>query len=319
MLTEVQVKRYIENYLDKSATTYAASDTDPMRYWTLRPSGFPYCGLRKLLSAGQDMETPRLEQLSSDYFTSVGTTTHSVFQRFAGLAGSMLGDWKCKNKKCGFLLKFSTYKRCPKCDFDVEYKELEVKYKDTVVGHIDNLYRINVKMGNKSPHALIDYKTTMLKRVKAKKSPFPYGGNVAQIEKYVPLAEDQYGIKIDWWSLIYLARDAPFKFGRKVIVHALTEAEKNKHRKILDRWVKVHRHVLIAETAEDFAYVRKYKFCESEQDYSARYRDEYNECPYRNDCFDDGLMDKVINEKRKHKVYPLIQHIPEYVKKELKL
>lgn len=320
MRTEQNVKRSLEQYLDKAASTYSAKDVDPFRYWTLRPSGFPYCGLRKLLNAARDLDTPRLHQLAGSYFMSVGTTTHEVFQEFTGLAGSMLGNWKCVYKKCGYVQKFCVYSRCPKCDSDVKYEELEILYKKTVIGHVDNLYRLDLKKGSKSEHAVVDFKTTSLKKINMTKSPFPYGGNVAQIEKYVPLLEDNYGVTINWWALIYLARDAPFRSGRKVIVHHLTDEEKERHLRILNRWVKVHRRVITAESAEDFDYVRARKFCRSEEDYNDRYRDEHNECEFRSKCFDDKMLDQTIETTRtKYKVFPLVNHVPEKVRQHMGL
>lgn len=321
-----RVRRDFAHYLDKATEhVIIPSEPDLERLFYLRPSSFPYCGLRFFLDFPRRIDDPRLNQLPSAYFTQVGTATHDVFQAYTAPLGRMVGDYKCP--KCGNIERFTTFKVC-KCGGHPKYLELELKYKDTVVGHTDNLYRLSPPAGKKSLHAVIDYKTTSTRRVKediekeqkGNKRIFPYRTNVAQIETYVPLLEDQYGIKVDYWILVYLARDAPFRFGRQIVVVHLTDRIKAKIRKRLDRTVKIHRKVLKASSLDDTELIKKYKLCKDEKDYKANWTDEYNQCPHAGYCFAKKELDAKLKDTiMKNKVFPIIEQAPSKIRKGLKL
>lgn len=327
------VQKEFESYMDKVADNVILEmPVDPYRLYFLRPSSFPYCGLRFLLEFPKKMDHPRLEGLATAYFTEVGKLVHSLFQRFTAKRGKIVGDWRCMNKKCEHhrsLVRFTVYQPCPKCGAEMLYEELEYAYKNTVLGHSDTVYRFTPKAGNKSAHAIWDYKTTSKRRVdedkiaemKRNKRTFPYKSNVAQIETYIPLTEAQYGIKVSYWSLIYLARDVPFMSGRRVIVKYVNDKDKELLKKRLDRTIKVHRRVLKAKTVEDVTVIRKYKMCKSLEDYKKNWRDEYDECPFVEKCFKDKEMDGLIKDtlKNNKKVFPIIATAPEGVRKAMKL
>jgi hypothetical protein len=310
-----KVIKAFESYLNNYENEWVVEEQDPKRYFYLRPSSFPYCGFRKVLNANKDIDAPRLNTFASTYFTQVGHTTHAVFQAFGGRGGKLVGDWECKT--CGEWRKFSTDHKC-KCGEDMHYHELEIKYRGIVLGHIDGLFRLDPSKGNKSIHVMVDYKTTSTKKIalKGAKSPFPYGYNVSQIEAYVPLAEIQYEITVDYWLLIYLARDAPFKWGRAIKGKHLTIDDKDKIKKKIDRWVKTHRLVLKAETTEHFEKIETRKLCKSLEDYNSNYKEEYNSCEFCDKCF--TASDELIKKALKYKVYPLINHAPKKVRLHLK-
>jgi len=310
----------VNAYLNAYEDDFIVSDGDPGRYFYLRPSSFPYCGFEKLLSAPSQLDAPRLNTFASTYFTEVGHTTHHVFQAFGARGGKIVGDWECK--ACGKWRKFSCDNVCG-CGSHMHYHELEVRYKGTIVGHLDGLFRLEPKLGTKSPHILMDYKTTSSKKItEARNTPhksgFPYRYNVYQIEAYVPLVEAQYGISVDYWMLIYLARDAPFKWGRHISPKHLTQDDKDKILKRLNRWVKTHHAVLTASTKADFEAVESRKLCKSKIDYETNFKDDYNPCPHCDKCFTapEVLISKAL--KHPHKVYPLIEHAPKGIKKTLK-
>ena len=309
------VIKEVNKYLDNYENDFIVQEQDPGRYFYLRPSSFPYCGFQKLLKAHKDLDAPRLNEFASTYFTEIGHTTHAVFQSFGGRGGKIVGDWECK--ACGHWEKFSCDHICPKCETEMKYHELEVRYKGIVVGHIDGLFRLEPKKGKKSIHIVVDYKTTGSKKIalKGNKSPFPYQYNVSQIESYVPLAELQYGIVIEYWLLIYLARDAPFKWGRALRGKHLTIEDKAKILKRIDRWVKTHWLVLKAETRKEFEKVEQRKLCKSLEDYNTNYRGDYNVCSFCDKCF--TKPEELITKALKYKVYPIIDHAPKKIKKRL--
>lgn len=323
------ITQEFESYLDRTSNHVTlVEDADPFRLYFLRPSSFPYCGLRFLLEFPERRERPRLHGMASAYFTGVGTVTHSVFQRYTAKLGKIVGDWKCVSRKCGHRIQFDTYKPCPKCGSEMAYVELELAYKKTVLGHSDSLYRFTPKLGKASKHAVQDYKTTSKRRTdedkvaeqKGNKRIFPYASNVAQIEMYIPLIEQSFGVEVDYWSLVYLARDVPFKTGRRVIVKHVKPKQKASLYKKLDRIVKIHRRVLKAASKADTDVIVKYKLCSSAEDYKKNWHDEYDPCPFQTVCFEAKALDKkLVNTFNTHKVFPIIQQAPEKVQKAMGL
>ena len=309
-----KVIKSFTDYLDKYEDQFVIEEGDPRRYFFLRPSSFPYCGFRKLLDAKKEIGAERVNTFSSTYFTQVGHTTHAVFQAFGALGGRMVGDWQCK--ACDKWRRFSCDNIC-ECGRQMHYHELEIKYKGIVVGHIDNLFRLDPKMGKKSPHVMVDYKTTSQKKVSLKPhlQPFPYMPNVHQIESYVPLTEAQFGISVDYWLLVYLARDAPFKWGRALRGKHLSDDDKAVILKRIDRWVKTHRLVLQAKSKEHFERVERRKLCKNKEDYEANFKEEFNPCPHAGKCFTDP--ESLIATARKTRVYPIIEHAPKKIQRQL--
>lgn len=309
-----KVIKTMNAYLDSYENDFIIAEQDPGRYFYLRPSSFPYCGFEKLLNAHKDLDAPRLNEFASTYFTEVGHTTHAVFQEFGGRAGKIVGDWECKT--CKATRKFSCDNICD-CGCAMHYHELEVRYKGLVVGHIDGLFRLDPSKGKKSVHIVIDYKTTSKKKIELKgdKSPFPYKYNIAQIESYVPLAEIQYGISIDYFLLIYLARDAPFKWGRAIRGKFLSVEDKAKTLKKIDRYVKTHWLVLRATTRKDFEKVETRKLCKSLDDYTANYKGDHSECSHCTKCFTEP--ETLITKALKYKIYPILDHAPKKIKRVL--
>lgn len=293
-------------------------DADPRRFFFLRPSGFPYCGWRRLIDAREGLEMNDTSEALRDYFFGVGHATHDVFQKHTGRTGMIVGDWKCK--KCQTWHKATVYKPCKKCGSEhMKYHELEVWFKGTLVGHVDGLMRLEPKKGKKSKHVVIDYKTSSLKRVTRKKSPFPYYSNVAQVEKYVVLLEEQYGFDIDGWSLIYLARDLPVYSGVKIVYRAMSEDSKKKNLKELSRWVKLHRLFLRADKEIQFRKLLDNKLCESKAHHDKMFPEAYEACPYSDRCFKKEGQEKLMTKVLKYKVFPVIEHASPKIREELNL
>ncbi len=309
--------KLIEDSLKDAEKQVDWSKKDPGRVYFLRPSSFPYCGLKKALAI-DELEEDRQETLASNYFTGVGTTTHSVFQKFVGLTGKLVGDYKCINTKCSkhnILNEFTTESICSTCKKSMLYEELAFKLK-SLLGHTDGILKFVVD--KKDYYVVIDFKTTSLRKIwdDRKKKVFPYKGNVSQIEVYVTTIEEKYKIDISGHALIYLPRDAPLGRNVKVCFTPLSTKKKEEMHKKLMRTIKIHSKAIKAESVEDFEVLKKYKMCKSVGDYNTNYKDDFNPCPHLSKCFSDKI-DKVIEKRLKDYSYPLLSHAPKKIQKEL--
>ena len=179
----------------------------------LRVSGFPFCGLQKAYmkmdkATDPEKQLPEKADAGREFYTSVGTAAHLVFQRWLGQKGQMWGNWKCYNKSCNHFIEFGKKRKCPKCKSEMEYEEFEVKAFRHLSGHIDGVFQ-----DAEGRFWVIDYKTTSCRAIDAQKEwpTFPYAKNKAQIMTYCALIEQKYDIKIEGWALLYVARDDPFR------------------------------------------------------------------------------------------------------------
>lgn len=316
-MKEAEVHKLLTKIFVEAEETHLEEHRDPGRFYYMRPSGFPYCGLKKLLDAPTHFEDTKTASLASSYFTSVGTVTHSIFQKFLGRQGSIVGDWRCP--LCKDVKKFSTFSMCKKCKVPRVYDELELFYKNIVVGHTDCLLKLNhSKEGTR--YYVADYKTSAWYKTRDKKKAskiFPLRSNVQQIKMYVVLLEECFGIEIDGYILAYLGRDLPLgNSGRHLVVVNMTEKEKRTCRKKLHRWIKVHRQVLLAKSPKDVEYIKENKLCKDFQDYKENYSD-YEGCPVSPYCFSSSKLDSLIEKRLKKKWYPIIEQAPEKIRKVL--
>lgn len=308
---------HMHKMLDEAEAEIVDHPVKPDRFFYMRPSGFPYCGLRKLLTAQAKLTEGDTSELAGSYFTSVGTAAHTVFQSHIGRLGEMVGDWNCKH--CGKFTKFTTFKICD-CGHKPEYEELEIKYKNTVVGHLDGLVRLKErdKKTGKRRYMVVDYKTATGSKIakgQTDSTIFPYGYNVQQIKRYVVLMELCFGIHIEGWMLIYLNRDVPLgRKNRKLVYREVPEAEKAELVLEMKRWIKVHRRVLVAQTREEFDYIRDNKLCASDKDYTENWASPYQPCPIRPYCFEAKKLNRLIDKRMAEAtVYPLINMAPKYL------
>jgi hypothetical protein len=290
----------------------------PDRFFFMRPSGFPYCGLRKLLTAPKQLTEGEVSDLAGGYFTSVGTAAHTTFQSHIGRNTFIVGDWKCH--ECGKFTKFHTFRMC-KCGGKPHYEELEVKYRNTVVGHLDGL--VKLKLGDKTTYIVIDYKTATTSKImkgRTDSSVFPYAYNVQQIKRYVVLLELCYDIKVHGWALIYLNRDVPLGDKNRHIVYVtVSKEEKKALKKEMNEWVETHRLVLRAHKLKHFKEVESRKLCASAADYRKNWRNDYSPCPIEPFCFDPKRLERKIDERLGHKVYPLINCASKEIRKGLNM
>lgn len=251
-------------------------------------SGFPYCGLA---SAYKKMCGIKETHHSSgiDFYCTTGTVCHSVFQRWLGQSSKILGDWKCYNKKCKHVVRFSESLPCPKCGSEMEYVEFEVKAFKHLSGHIDGVFR-----DKNGKYWIIDYKTCSIRVILSQKSnpTLPYSKNKSQIMAYCALIEKVYRIKIEGWALLYIARDDPkvhaIKAGR---VSRRTKERILEKCKLYDDQFEVVQNI---QSFKDLKYLIDTKPCNSYEFYSAHFKG-FKGCPLESVCFTPHL-NSVIKE-----------------------
>ena len=158
----------------------------------LRVSSFPFCGLRTLYKR-LESKTEKFDA-GKDFYTSVGTAAHLVFQRFLGNKGKIYGNWKCRDSKCGNFEEFSNKAKCPDCGKEREYEEFTVTAFDHVSGHLDGVWK-----SSEGKYYVIDYKTSSSRNLwthRKRSAIFPYVKNKVQILSYCSLLEHIYDITI---------------------------------------------------------------------------------------------------------------------------
>ena len=291
------IKDVIDNLSQHWDTAWGQERVGPAnkkRNEELHPSSFPYCGYRDAMEKLEwgESETFAMGAMMS-YYVNVGTTAHLVFQDFMGqlgkkheVAGRIVGDWKCLDSACGHLVEFSTYKRCPKCKGGTMYEELGVRYRKRTEGHVDGLYKLHGK------YYVLDYKTSSVRAVdhfRRTRKGYPYSSNKFQIRSYAAYLEQQYGIEIEGWVLIYAARDNP-KTHYAMCGGELDENDRkwiNRYVKVSDEMFDIVRNKVMTNTIDekDIDNLCKYKLCTSQEFYNTQVHDQYNPCPYVGKCF----------------------------------
>ena len=319
-MPEVNIRQIFSDQIDQVNRELEIEETkDLSRFFYLRPSAFPYCGIRTFLDSHGSLHLPRLMSFSGAFYTGVGSTVHSVFQKYLGRAGVIIGDWECP--KCHSWKRFAKLQHCDTCKIPMHYRELEIKDSRGLAGHLDTLFE---EPFEEKELWVVDYKTTSMKDIEKHRKTgkvFPHRVNVHQILAYVVLLEHYFKIKIKGWMLVYLPRDNPFK-DRIVISGRPSEKKRARELKKIQRWIKIHRLMLRTSTEEQAQTLWKYKLCDSRKDYFENYYDHFDKCNYVDGCFNHAvntLIEETLKKGLATKVYPLIEHAPKKIRKELKL
>lgn len=249
------ISQKMERYIDGALTKFFMFPHTETKKPRLRVSSFPYCPIKNYFQLADGLQDLAQITAQSDYFTSVGTTVHSILQRWLGTIfvgregeeeqqGHMFGEWFCPTCKTKPKLTIIDDIICPDCGNFMEYKELFGMWKGGAIGgHTDGIFV------DGDDWWVIDYKTTSKSKVDSwRRNPkrtnndasnivLPYYANVKQIESYCVLFENRFKHKIKGWILVYLCRDNPFySNGRAVVAHAMDDDEKDKVRKRLDKY-----------------------------------------------------------------------------------
>ena len=249
----------------------------------LRVSSFPYCGLKHAFEKMSNI-TETEGSFDSTYYTSVGTVAHTAFQRWLGAYGQIYGDWKCLNPKCGHTVRFSNLHKCPKCKSEMQYEEFTVVLFKHVSGHTDGLFK-----DRQGRWWVIDYKTSSMRVLANQKfeRTLPYSKNVAQIQAYVVMLEETFGIKIEGWMLIYIARDKPTEF--KVCGETMSDADKDDTYKTIYRYDRQYDRVLKLKSQKQLDYLVRNKLCRNREHYLADVKG-FKACPLEAVCFGKQLQ-----------------------------
>lgn len=208
-----------------------SSRNDPTRVNFLRVSSFPFCARSWFLSLQISRATRRNSNAFSDYYTSVGTTVHTVFQHALDSLHQtvhdedikrlpsqavLVQDWKCLNCSARYEYQPKPH-QCKWCACPFFHgEEHELTFSKHILGHMDGSFAYPLADGKPYSkrwiHIPIDYKTTTESAIKG--SALPYSDNVDQLSSYGAIKAAQ-GFNIPGTCLIYVCRDNPRK--RKTI------------------------------------------------------------------------------------------------------
>ncbi len=242
----------------------------------LRPSGFPTCSIINYAKLEYHKRHNMLlddTSLFGDFFTSVGTTVHTVMQKWIGLSGQMYGDWKCVN--CDTTRRMVGHV-CPKCNTFMEYNEIEVEY-GLVTGHVDGILQLpNKKFWT------IDYKTATIKKIQEAHKLLPIKQNVFQILAYSYILKHNYDLDIEGASLLYIARNNP-KYYKECQLIFDEETEEFAH-KIITKEIEKYKAALQASKRKNVNIAIEAKPCKSVE-HHASFFGEYHVCPFIDVCF----------------------------------
>lgn len=222
---------------------------DKHRLYNLRCSQLPYCPRSVLANYG----TRGLHQpvdLSMAYYTSVGTTVHTVMQTYLPQLGNFLADYECK--ECGKKYPLSHVHEC--CGMPTQYEEVTIDIgtvngKNGIQGHIDGIFK-----DSKGNYFILDFKTcTSYGGPQKERNP---GENyMRQVKAYAVLLKKQYKIRVKGVMLVFIPRDNP----RKVYVweKELSDQDFVEAKKELLRDRTLHRKTMVASTIEELMELAK--------------------------------------------------------------
>jgi len=292
----------LQHYFKEQAKIiYPPRDQHNSREGELHPSSYPFCALHHGWNIVNKIERKPMDYFGF-YYTGLGTIAHELMQRQFGRGKKILGDWKCL--ECGHKKKLSYYARCKKCGSEhVEYEEIGIKFGKYTHGHIDGVVNIDGKL------FVIDYKTSSVKNNNKHRdtgSQYPYKHNVAQIKSYIVYLEEQYGLEVHGWILVYVSRDHNIN-DFVCVGDIVDEDEKKKLRKkykLYDKTFGVAEKLKKDKTPEKkmeyLKYLIKHKPCESLKDYKKEFWEGYEiHCPLAESgvCFNKEKLKLTLEKK----------------------
>lgn len=163
-----------------------------------RASGLPFCSRAFVIDHRyNDVRPTRPFGYKFNFYVDIGTAVHEVIQKFLGMGKVLYGDWTC----CGV----TDHRRigsvdCPVCGKPQLYGELAPK---SVLGmHVDG---ISVKY-----NAVLEFKTTSSRNLKALKGPYP--NHMVQASCYLHALNAENSWELDKLVFVYFSRDNPADF-----------------------------------------------------------------------------------------------------------
>lgn len=279
----------------------------------LRPSSFPKCPIIDWMRLYRHESNGHLEETHSfgnSYFAGVGTVVHEIIQHHIGNTQKVYGNWKCINSDCDhgqaamdiynaegkcvrrgkITATETTNNICPGCSRPMHYVELEISMMG-ITGHVDCVLVLE-----DGKWWVVDYKTTLKKKVYNKK--LPEKKHLLQLRAYAYILKFQYGLPIAGLSLVYLPRDNPFYY----MEHSEDFTSNRDHKRAL-RILKTEKYKwkAVEKTlkTQDLSHVIEAKPCSCREDYHEKIN-FYNPCPLLGVCFTDRLPQVLDNYKQAH-------------------
>lgn len=222
---------------------------DPKRLYNLRCSQLPYCPRSVLANYGlRGLHQP--VSMAMAFYTSVGTTVHTVMQSYLPMSGQFLADYECR--ECGKKYPLSHVHEC--CDMPTHYEEVSIDVgtkngKNGIQGHIDGIFRDSL-----GRYWIIDFKTTTLAGAPRKEQD-PGEGYRRQIRAYAVLLKRQHGIKVHGVMLVFIPRDNPEK--PYIWERVLSDKHYEEGFLELKHDKKLHSKTMVAKTVEEVMALAK--------------------------------------------------------------
>ena len=205
------------NRIVEEGTTVQSNDKS--RLMNIRFSQLPFCPIKWFLSIPSGTAPKSRKPFGFAYFTSVGTTVHTVFQNIIQSIElpykfELIADWKCKS--CGNVHAFSVKPEvCSKCGSDMlnfEEHEIDITWSNRrvrAIGHVDLILRYPVGKSAYS-YVVVDFKTTSLRASSAKVMKVSESYKF-QLLSYVAAIQHTRNVTVSGAALVYIPRDSPFR------------------------------------------------------------------------------------------------------------
>ena len=282
---------------------------------SLRPSSFPKCPILDSLKIYRKNTLGYLDEqksFPSSYFTGVGTVVHEIIQHHIGNTTQIYGNWKCTNLDCkhgrlactiydatGKIVKpgkvtreHTTKNKCPGCKRPMHYEELEITFRG-ITGHVDCV--MVLRKGKKKKWWVVDYKTTLKRKVEEGK--LPEAQHLYQLQAYCYILKFEYNLPIEGFSLVYLPRDNPFDFYE----YRQEFSKEKQYKKALSvieteqkKWASVEETI----DTGDFSHAICNKPCQSKAEYDEKIN-FYTPCPLLGICFKKKKLSNFIARYKK--------------------
>lgn len=222
---------------------------DLSRLYNLRCSQLPYCPRSVIADFGLSGKFHTMD-MAGAYYTSVGTTVHTVMQTYLATSGQFLADYSCKICKASYPL--SHVHEC--CNVPTIYEEVTIDVGTKkrnglkvggIQGHIDGIFK-----DSQGHYWIVDFKTTTLMGAPSKERS-PGEGYVRQIRAYAVLLKHQYGIRVKGVMLVFIPRDNPSPNRIAIWEEVITDRDFKQGKLELKADKRLHRKTMVASSVEE--------------------------------------------------------------------
>jgi len=300
--------------------------TETAKRTEFRVSSLPYCPLLTLVD--NKSEEKAYEEYESNFFFSVGTALHELFQKFARDAKdvTLVGNWKCTkllstkydsnppsetHTKCVQEYDFCSHEAvqkkhsCPHklkdCSPSLfQYVEITLTY-NGLSGHIDLIFKINGK------YILVDIKTTSgylfdYPDKAIARGWYPSLKYWEQISTYSVLVEKTRNIKIDSYAILYISRERTSnkRKGHMIFARKLTQEERIGRTKKLEKQIKNNQLVqkyLKKNSSKTIKAIWENRPCQTKKDYKNEmaYKFFNETCKFHKDgsCYSGKIINTI--------------------------